>query len=55
MCLSTDLKTGFTNDVDVMLNESDTESICVTVEGSTERPIDDIVVNGKSHFTCVSI
>ena len=29
-----------------MLDEGDVESICVTVKGSTERPIDDIVVNG---------
>ena len=44
--LSTELKAGFSNDVHVMLDEGDVESICVTVEGSTERPIDDIVVNG---------
>ena len=46
MCCPTELKAGFSNDVHVMLDEGNVESVCVTVEGSTERHIDDIVVNG---------
>ena len=45
--LSTELKAGFTNDVNLMLEEDHSQSICVTVEGATERPIDDIVVDGE--------
>ena len=48
VCYPTELKAGFTNDVNVMLEESNVETICVTVEGLTERPINDIVVNGES-------
>ena len=43
----TELKAGFSNDVNIMLNENDTESICVTVEGSTERFIGYILVYGE--------
>ena len=43
----TELKAGFTQQVDVMLEEGNGQDICVRVEGLTERPIDDIAVNGK--------
>ena len=33
--------------MDVMLEEGNGQDICVRVEGLTERPIDDIAVNGK--------
>ena len=44
---ATELKAGFTQQVDVMLEEGNGQDICVRVEGLTERPIDDIAVNGK--------
>ena len=47
MCYPTELKAGFTNDVNVMLEEGNVETICVTVEGLTERFIGYIIVNGE--------
>ena len=44
---ATELKAGFTQQVDLMLEEDNGQEICVRVEGLIERPIDDIAVNGK--------
>ena len=47
LLFATELKAGFTQQVDLMLEEGNGQEICVRVEGPTERPIDDIAVNGK--------
>lgn len=46
MCTPSDLVAGFMN-ADYSVVEGNVQNICVQVEGATERPIDDVGVDGE--------